>query len=180
METRSISTADLAALLATTPKTIAAYANQGVVVRTGRGRFDEVKSVRGFARHMRSINRGKGGEKAMATVATERARLLKLQCEKIQDEIDIRAGRCVDADEMEAHAVAEWRKLQTMMLTLPTRVASRAGLTAAQTAAVDHEVRAVLVDMAHADYEEPSPEEIAACMALRLRRANGRASGKAA
>ena len=126
---------------------------------------------------LRYLQRRREGPAAL--VAGERASLLKLQAERAEFELQKMAGELVDVDPMEAHTVAEWRKLRSLMLTLPTRVGSLAGLTAAQTAIVDDEVRAVLTEMAHVDYEEPSEAEVAACMAIR-RRANGGASRKPA
>jgi len=83
---------------------------------------------------MRGLVAAKGGEGPAALVAGERASLLKLQAERAEFELQKMAGELVDVDPMEAHTVAEWRKLRSLMLTLPTRVGSLAGLTAAQTA----------------------------------------------
>ncbi len=80
MESRIITTADLAHLLLTTPKTVACYAKAGVVKRRGRGKFDEVASVRGFARFMRA-SRPKGATTS-AAVSAERAGLLSVQRRK--------------------------------------------------------------------------------------------------
>ena len=84
MQSRMISTADLANLLATTPKTIATYAKLGVVKRRGRGKYDEVASVRGFAKHMRA--RPKGAS-ATSSVAAERAGLLSVQRRRAELEL---------------------------------------------------------------------------------------------
>ena len=95
MQSRMI--ADLANLLATTPKTIATYAKLGVVKRRGRGKYDEVASVRGFAKHMRA--RPKGAS-ATSSVASERAGLLSVQRQraelelaKAKGDLESRAGR---------------------------------------------------------------------------------------
>ena len=85
MQSRTISTADLAHLLVTTPKTIATYAGLGVVKRRGRGKYDEVASVRGFAKHMRAQQRK--GATATSTVASERAALLKVQRQRAELEL---------------------------------------------------------------------------------------------
>jgi len=174
-----INTRDLARLLDVSSKTLSAWAVDGIVTRLAHGKYDLTRSVRGFVQHMRGLVDARGGEGPAAAVAAERIALLKLQSEKAEFELQKMAGTLINVDEVEAHKVAEWRKLRTLMMTLPTRIGSLAGLTAQQTAVADDEVRAVLNEMAASDYDPPTEAEIAACMAIRLRRVNG-ASGKPA
>jgi len=47
------------------------------------------------------------------------------------------------------------------MMTLPTRIGSRAGLTAEQTVVADDEVRPILNEMADADYDPATEAEVA-------------------
>jgi hypothetical protein len=70
------------------------------------------------------------------------------------------SGRLVDVPEIEADAVAEWRKLRGLLLAVPTRVANQAvGMKRSGLAVIEQEVRATLEEMAHADYTSPIPFE---------------------
>lgn len=103
MQSRTISTADLAHLLATTPKTIATYAKLGVVKRRGRGKFDDVASIGGFAKHMRA--RPKGAS-ATSSVASERAGLLSVQRRRAELELAKATGDLVSISAMTAEVRA--------------------------------------------------------------------------
>ena len=84
-ETETVSATELADLLGVSKKTIAAWATSGVVVRTAHGCYDLRASVRGFAKHMHERNRG-GDATAVASVAEQRARLLRLQADRVEGE----------------------------------------------------------------------------------------------
>ena len=169
MESRSISTSDLAHLLATTPKTIAAYANQGVVARLGRGRYNEVESVRGFAKHARST-RTSSGDTATASVAAERAALLRAQRERAELTLERASGRLMDIDEVNAYVTKILVDERQRVLALANIMTHRASLSQEQSAVVEDEIRAFLTDMANAKVEPPTEREVAAAMAIRQRK----------
>jgi hypothetical protein len=113
MQSRTITTDDLAHLLATTRKTVAVYAKAGVVKRRGRGRYDEVASVRGFAKHMRAVPKGVS---ATATVASERAGLLSVQRRHAELNLAKAMGDLQSRSEIEAEFSARCKTVRDELL----------------------------------------------------------------
>ena len=82
-------------------------------------------------------------------------------------------GRLVDVDEMEAAAVKEYAAIKQALLSLPTRIAGRAGGIELSNAILDvmkDEIDDILTELAHASPDMPSPQEVAAAMAIRERK----------
>ena len=96
----TISTRDLARLLGVTAKTLSVWAGSGVVVRRTHGKYDLAESVE----RMWALVKAKGGEGPASAVATVRARLLRLQADRAQFEIDRLSGAYMLADD----AVRQW------------------------------------------------------------------------
>ena len=152
-----------------TNKTIAAWASAGVVVRTGYGKFDLASSISGFAAHMRALA-SKRSDASTSTVANERARLLKVQADRAEMQLDQAYGRLVDADEISATVQKDLVAFKQGVLALPTRVAGRGGgLSQAALAIIAEEVNLVLDELADdvSPDDMPSAAEVARCMAVR-------------
>jgi phage terminase Nu1 subunit (DNA packaging protein) len=146
---KTVSTSELASVLDTTAKTIAEYAKAAVVTRASRGRYAFAASLRGFASHMRS--RPKGGETAARAVANERARLLKLQADRVERENLQAEGKLLWASEVEATWRAQLRFLRDELRRVAPVVAGRVPhLDRATTEAIATEIDRILVNLAEA------------------------------
>jgi phage terminase Nu1 subunit (DNA packaging protein) len=143
-----VSTRDLAQLLGVSSKTIALWAQTGVVARTAHGKFDLERSVQGFARHMRSLVGAKGGETAATAVAVERAALLHAQRMRIEREAAKEGGQLINAAEFQEAMTVTCRGLRVHLMSIPQRVAGRAPhLGRADVALVDAEIREALTEV---------------------------------
>jgi terminase small subunit / prophage DNA-packing protein len=124
-QTETVGASELAALLLVSRKTIAEWAATGVVVRVGHGRYDLRESVRGFAKHMRERDRG-GDVAAVASVATERARLLSVQRKRAEHEFARECGNLISADEFGEAMTTVCRGPKVHFMQVPSRVAGAA------------------------------------------------------
>lgn len=133
-------------MLLVSRKTIAerAAATPAVVVRVGHGRYDLRELVKGFARHMRERDRG-GDAAAVTSVAAQRARKLRLECDRLEREDKIAAGKLLDWSAWEAALTASMRCLRGSLLALPKRIP---GLDRHQMVAAAREVHEMLTELA--------------------------------
>jgi phage terminase Nu1 subunit (DNA packaging protein) len=155
---KTVSTAELASLLDTTPKTVAEYAKSGVVTRASRGRYAFAASLRGFAKHMRT--RPKGGEAAAGAVAAQRARLLKLQADRVERENLQAEGKLLWASEVEATWRAQLRFMRDELRRVTTIVSGRVPhLDRATTDAIASEIDRVLVNFAEGHGADGEPRD---------------------
>ena len=145
MQSRTISTADLAHPLATTPKTIATYAKLGVVKRRGRGKFDDVASIRGFAKHMRA--RPKGAS-ATSSVASEPAGLLSVQRRRAELELAKATGDLVSISAMTAEVRAHNKVVRKELLSIHSRLLN-VNVPRSTATLVDELIREALTDLAN-------------------------------
>jgi phage terminase Nu1 subunit (DNA packaging protein) len=146
-EMETVSASELASLLLVSRKTVAEWAALGVVVRIGHGRYDLRESVRGFAKHMHERDRG-GDVAAVASVAQERARVLRLQGDRIEREAAKEAGKLVDADAFGEAMTITCRGLRIHMMLIPQRVGGRAPhLSRQDIGLIDAEVRDALTEV---------------------------------
>ena len=145
MQSRTISTADLANLLATTPKTIATYAKAGVVKRRGRGKYDEVASVRGFAKHMRA--RPKGAS-ASSSVTSERAGLLSVQRRRAELELAKAKGDLQSRTELTAQVRAHNQIVRNELLRIKSTLLN-SSVTHDVAEFVDEKIREALTNLAN-------------------------------
>jgi phage terminase Nu1 subunit (DNA packaging protein) len=158
---QTVSAGELADLLATTEKTLSAWAKSGVVTRVSHGKSALLPSIRGFARHVKS--RAGGGEAAVAAVASERGSLLRVQRQRAELELAREEGKLLKLADVAAHWSAILRTLRSACLAIPTRVASRvSGLSREAVYEIDQEIRLALTEMATAGYPLPGSEGEAA------------------
>jgi terminase small subunit / prophage DNA-packing protein len=138
----------LADLLGVSPRSITDLAKRGIVVRADGGGFDQRKSVRGYCDHLRKLATGRGGDAAIATATVERARLAKAQADAVELKNAAVRATMLDAGEVEATWSGILRQVRAGMLAVPSRAAQRLPhLTPHDVAEIDHEVRAVLIEI---------------------------------
>jgi phage terminase Nu1 subunit (DNA packaging protein) len=121
-ETETVSAGELASLLLVSRKTVAEWAALGIVVRVGHGRYDLRGSVKGFARHMRERNRG-GDAAAVSSVAQQRSRLLGLQADRVQIELDRVSTEMVPRSEVTAQWSRRFAGIRRTIMAWPSSIA---------------------------------------------------------
>jgi phage terminase Nu1 subunit (DNA packaging protein) len=160
-DSKTISTARLAFLLGTSAKTIAGYAQRGIVKRTGHGRYDLALSVQGFAKHMREMARSRGGEAEIIGVATERRRLLRSQADREQLRLEQERGEWLPRGEVLAAWKASLSVVRARLLATPARLAQVCGLDNEAAEKLDEEIREVLTELARPQSYAPEVEVVA-------------------
>jgi terminase small subunit / prophage DNA-packing protein len=104
----SISTTEIAGLFGVSRKTVAAWTNAGILVRTGRGRFDFVRSVRGLAKH-----RQRSEPSGDATAGSARSRLTEAQAIAVETKNAVARGELIS----EAEVDAAWAEVALLVRT---------------------------------------------------------------
>lgn len=144
----TVTAAELGAYLDVVPRTITRLANEGHVVRAGRGRYDLAASVRTYVKHIRAMAAGRAGDE-QAGLTAERARLAREQADGIALKNAITRREMLPAAEVEREWSGILRGVRSRMLAVPSRVAARIPtLTKADVALVEHEVAAALTELA--------------------------------
>lgn len=151
MNGEPITARELAALLGVSARTIRELAQEGVVVKTGKGRYALAASVRAYCERQRAAAAGRGGESGVATLTAERARLAREQADAAAIKNAALRGDLLPA----ADVAASWRAILTgvraRMLAVPSRIGARAAhLSRADLEIVDSEIRDALEDASHA------------------------------
>ncbi len=139
-----IATHELAALLGLSERSVRDLARRQILIREGRG-FDRDASVKSYCAHLRAAATGRP---STATVAVERARLLRLQADRVEREAEREAGQWVRHDDVEIAQTRFVLELRTALLALPSRLAGRCGLTRQAALLADDEVRDILNELA--------------------------------
>lgn len=118
LKTGAITVEQAAKLLDLTPRRIQQLVKDGIVQRDSRGQYDLVALVRGYVGYLRE-QLGRGPDQN-----EERARLLSAKAELAEMEAAEKAGRLVDAEEMERAIFSAVRDIRQAFAALPDRVAA--------------------------------------------------------
>ena len=154
----------IAKLLDLTDRRVQQLANDGVIPRAERGRYDLIATVQGYVRFLR--------ERAFGAVAntdshTEKTRLTAAQASIAEmTEMEMR-GELVRAGDVRREIYTASRQIRNTMLTMPDRIASK--LVTVDDGLVIHEmleaeITVMLEDVAALgdQIEENQQEEVAA------------------
>jgi phage terminase Nu1 subunit (DNA packaging protein) len=140
---KTVSTAQLAALFGVSAKTVSSWQKAGTVVRVKYGRYDLSRSVRAV------IERKRGAETTVATaVGSERARVLKLQGDRLEQQMKVEAGELVSLAEATAVEISILRNLRSVLLALPARVGGMIALSRDAIEVIREEIRSALTEVA--------------------------------
>ena len=143
---------DLAIWAGLSMKSVREYAFKGLFVSAGPGRYKLVPSMNAYCEFLR---KGAAGRSTVSEAS--RARLLDAQAQQAEAKAGLLSGKLLLKQDMDAHLAAYLRQLRSMMLALPSRVGGQVpGLGLEVMDIMDREVRNILTEMAHADYESPS------------------------
>ena len=138
----SVSATVLASLFGISTRAVTDLAKRGIVVRAGTGYALEA-SVRGYCEHLRKLATGRGEASVATTAAQERAKLARVQADKIELQNDAARGSLLDAAAVQAEWSDTLRQVRAGMLAVPSRSAARLPhLTAHDVSEIDQEVRA--------------------------------------
>jgi phage terminase Nu1 subunit (DNA packaging protein) len=140
-----ISTRDLARLLDTTPKTVAAWAQDGVIERASQGKYPLVASVHAVLRRQRQ----RAGSTVAGQVGSQRARLLKLQADRVELQIKVESGELVELAMVVATVNVMPRGIRSQFLALPARLGARLSLSREGVSVAHDEVCDIMNDCAH-------------------------------
>lgn len=136
---------ELAELFETTVQTIAELAKKGIVIRTRRGRYDKDNSTKNYVRHLRETAAGRGGKSHVESLAEERARLAREQADGMALKNALLRAETLDRREVEAAWSGILGSVRSGMLAVTPRVQQQVpGLTAADAAVIDREIREAL------------------------------------
>jgi phage terminase Nu1 subunit (DNA packaging protein) len=135
---RTVSAADLAALLGKSPNELRSYLRRGAIVRAKCGRgYDLAASIRAFVAHLE--NRAD-----KLVLNDERARLAKEQADAQAYKNEQLRKVLLDAGDVERRWFEICRRVRAGLLAIPGRLI---GLDRETTADVDRHIRDVLTEM---------------------------------
>lgn len=147
---KTVEAAVLARLFGVTTRTIRSLAQQGAVVRAGRGSFDFAASVKRYVEHLRETAKGRGDQKTVAALASQRTRLAREQADGVALKNAQLRGELVEASAVEREWSEVLRGVRAAMLTVPSRVQRRLPtLSLTEVATIDAEVRDLLSEVGY-------------------------------
>ena len=112
----------IAKLLLLTDRRVQQLSKEGVIPKSNRGRYELAPAVQGYVRYLQE--RSIGRESAPEDYHTEKSRLVKLQADKAQFEIDELTGALVRSDEVESAWAAMVVDCKTRLLSVPSKAAT--------------------------------------------------------
>ncbi len=143
----TVGAGELADWLGVSSQSIAAFANDGKVVRVKRGKYDLRASVQTYTAHLLEVAAARGGEAQILDLTQERARLAREQADG--QELKNRQARkeLVPASDVEREWSDILRKVRAGIVATTSRVRASAGLTAEQAVEMDAELRLALKEL---------------------------------
>jgi phage terminase Nu1 subunit (DNA packaging protein) len=147
---QTVSTAEVSRLFGVSAKTIAAWTASGVLARVGRGKYNLAKSVRSVVKHHK---RSSQQTTVAAAVGSERARLLKLQADKLELAIRIECGDLMRVSEVRHEVQKSFAGIRSGVMAVLPRVAGEVPHLGREGHAVlDDALREALNVLAHNRY----------------------------
>lgn len=144
----------IAKLLLISERRVQQLSQQGTIPKNQHGRYDLIPAVQGYIRYLQERAMGKGG--GGDDYHTEKARLIKLQADKAQIDLDILEEKLIFAE----HVQKAWENVlmafKSKLMAIPTKAAP---VIAAETQPgqiqqiLDDLVRETLAELANYDPE---------------------------
>lgn len=149
MTITTVSGRDLARLFGVHDRTIRDLADEGLVVKLSRGRFDRDASITRYVTHLRDAAAGRGGASGVASLTSERSRLAREQADAVSLKNATLRGELVSATEVQSRWTAILAAVRARLLAVPSRVGLRSPhLTREDVAVLDQELRDALEEVA--------------------------------
>lgn len=143
MTTPSYPVSTIAKLFNLTERRVQQLAKEGVIPKPEKGKYDLVGCVRGYIAYLQE--RAFGKTMAVGDTHQERARLLKLQADKTELEVDTIKGKLISADEAEELWASLLATFRSRMLAMPTRAAHLVSHLK-EFYAIEHTLRDLVID----------------------------------
>lgn len=157
----SVTALDLADVIGVSKRAISDYAERGIIVKTGRNRFDFRKSVQGYCEHIRTMAAGRGGEN-VDVLATERARLAREQADQAAMKNAAMRKELITVAEVRHEWVSIARRIRNVVMSVPSRCRQMLPhLTTYDVDLIDTEIRAALAELGEKD-DDGSADDITA------------------
>jgi phage terminase Nu1 subunit (DNA packaging protein) len=137
---------ELAKLLGITPTTVSKLGGDGTVVRCGRGRYRLGPSVRGYCESHR-----KASSHRTSPTQTERARVLRLQGDRLEQQMKVERKDLVSFAEGVATAATMSHLFRSSLLAARTRLAGQLSLSRADSEIVYEWACSVLTEISQAN-----------------------------
>ena len=141
-------TNEFAALLGISRQRVNELAREGVIPKSGRGRFDPLTAVPAYCEWLRGAPERRSGEHGDA-LKEAKIRLTSEQAEKAALDNDKTRGLLLPADEVERAWAAILVNLRANLLAVPARVSARTALPRETVQILDSEVRQALEELSN-------------------------------
>lgn len=153
----------LAQIMSCTTREIHYLAEEGIVVKIGRGRYNFVQSIRNYIVHLRERAAGRESKDGKVDVVTANAAFKHASTRLVELRIAEREGRMISIPEVES----VWSSLvidaRGLVASIPNRIrSSLPALTPADHGVIERIVKDVLEDMALTEPENPPLEQVIA------------------
>ncbi len=133
----------IAKLFNLTERRVQQLAKEGVIPKPEKGKYDLVSCVRGYIAYLQE--RAFGKTMAVGDTHQERARLLKLQADKTELEVDTMKGKLIPVEETEELWATLLATFRTRMMAMPTRAAHLISHLK-EFYAIEHTLRDLVID----------------------------------
>ncbi len=154
-----ITASDLAEMFGVSKRSISDFSERGIILKTGRNRFDLRKSVQLYCDHLRGIAAGRGGDNADA-LTVERARLAAEQADNVAMKNAVLRREMVAISDVRNEWVTIGRRLRNEMMSVASRCRQMLPhLTTFDVDLIDKEIRAALTGLGVKDND--SADDIA-------------------
>ncbi|MCX2696381.1 MerR family transcriptional regulator [Ochrobactrum chromiisoli] len=154
----SVTALELAEMIGVSKRAISDYAERGIIVKTGRNRFDFRKSVQGYCEHIRTMAAGRGGEN-VDVLATERARLAREQADQAAMKNAAMRKELIMVAEVRHEWVSIARRIRNVVMSVPSRCRQMLPhLTTYDVDLIDTEIRAALAELGDKDDDSGSDD----------------------
>lgn len=114
----------IANLLDLTPRRVQTLANDGVIPRADKGRYELVGAVRGYIRYLRDRSIGREGEQS-SDIASERARLTREQADKLEMENAQTRGELIPAPLVQKSLERTFTAFKAQIEAIPRKAVPR-------------------------------------------------------
>ncbi len=111
----------IARFLNLTERRVQQLARDGIIPKPEKGKYDLVGCVQGYIGYLQA--RAFGKDTGTVDMYAERGRLLRLQADRAQMELDMMRARLISADEAEELWASLLATFRARMLAVPTRAA---------------------------------------------------------
>ncbi len=137
----------LAQVLASSAFNVRQLAVNGVIRKTGPGRYPLFASVRAYCEHLRALATGRGE----GTPAAERKRLASAQADLAELKVRRLSGELLSAADVKSEWISVIRATRARLLGVSSRIGAH--LTAHDVAVIDAEIREALTELAGDEIE---------------------------